>query len=280
MEDSASPRSTLILEAEKGTRDVSIKVYEAYRVREGHDPYAVLWEIRRHGQAFVREVLGKLYEDVLSGRSHARWLKLQEEERLFKAWIKDKFGAEHEGTIPLMREYRTWRTEHCPAELKTAESVYAVADQEVLEKAGREVADGVKPGVFDVDTWAHSLYGEQVTRHRKHPWALDVCVSVRVYRGRYYLIPYCERGSIVAGALDVMGEMEELEDFSYWNNTDPPESVPRPEWLWRGHVWETLTRHETWPEMLLLEVVSWQGWPQVSPAMEVAQRAVRRGDVI
>lgn len=247
---------------------MSTKVYEAYRIREGHDPFRVLWEIQRRGREGARQRLAKLYRDVLEGRSQEEHRKQQEQDKLFTAWLKEKHGDGERDHFSFLHEYYTWAHSECPPELKTSADVYAVSNEEILAAALSKKKEA--PGVFEVDCWARAQYGEQLTKHEKHPWALDVAVTVRTLDGRFYLIPYCEDSCLLSGILKFMETMEELEDFFYWNNTDPPDEVTEPEWEARGDVWYHFTGGDRWAEFLTLEIVSWMGWPEVSPLIEMA----------
>jgi hypothetical protein len=251
---------------------VSTKVYEAYRIREGHDPFSVFWEIQARGRENIRAKLRKLFDDVVAGTSHAEHLKNVEQDRLFKAWIKEKYGDDPEAEVPVFREKGTWQREHCPPELQRIAGTYAVDNDEVYEVGRRtkKVGSGETPNMFDVDGWAKMKYGEQLPRYEKDLWALDVSVTTHVLDGRHYLIPYCERSSLVGGALDFMKEMRALEDFSYWNNTDPDEDVTEEEWEARGNVWSYFTAENRWTNYLVLEVLSWGTWSETSPLLSIA----------
>lgn len=250
---------------------MSIKVYEAYRVREGHDPFSVLWEIQRRGRDGIREKLLKIFKDVASGRAHEQHLKIRQQKELFTAWFKEKYAEVSDlGKIPVFSARGEWAREHCPPELKPTEGVYSVANDEIFEKGKRpkKIGTDETPGVFDIDSWARVQYGEQLTRYEKDLWALDTSVTAHVRDGRFYLIPYCERSSLVGGSLDFVGEMEELEDYSYWNNSDPPDETTEKEWEERADVWSYFTSR--WTNYLTVEILSWGTWSEVSPMMHIA----------
>lgn len=248
---------------------MSIKVYEAYRVARGTDPFDLLWDIKRRAQAEARAKLAVRFHDILDGKSHTNHLRLQEQDKLFKAWLNEHHPDAESRDV--FRLYGEWGREHCPDELRTDGNVLSVSNEEVLRAGKREVGGGVKPSVFDVDMWMMKKYGEQLTNYQRNPWALDVAVTMRRYRNRFYLVPYCDRACLLRGTLDFMAEDERLEDFSYWNNTDPPDEVSSQQWAWRGTVWNDLTEHERWSEHLTLDIVSWMGWNDVSPALDVAR---------
>ena len=248
---------------------MSIKVYEAYRVAKGTDPFELLWDIKRQGQAAAKAKLTTIFRDILDGRSHTTHLQLVERNKLFDAWVREH--QEPDEKIDVLRLYSTWAREHCPEDLKIEKGVYAVGNEEVLAASKRTIEEGAKPGAFDVDDWMRMKYGEQLTKYQRDAWALDVAVTMRRYRGNSYLIPYCDRATIIGNVLEFMDDDPRLEEFGYWNNADPPEDVSSQKWAWRGTVWRALTQHERWGEYLTLEIVSWTGWGDVSPVMDVMQ---------
>lgn len=259
---------------------MSIKIWEAYRVRRGVDPFDLLWDLKRTGQEAARIRLKKIFDDVLDGRSHTEHLKFQQQDGLFKRWLREKHPEAADEKVPASRIvgwYQTWTREACPEELRIDKTVLAVGDEEVLECAGRDKGDGVRPGAFDVDQWMHRRYGEQLGSMRRSEWDLDVCVTMRRYRGRFYLVPYCDRVSILRGTLDYLGDDGRLEDFHYQNSTDPPEDVPSREWTWRGTVWWDLTQHDRWNEFVTIDIVAWDGWHLVSPMVDVLRERGGQG---
>ena len=251
---------------------MSIKIYEAYRLRRGVDLFGLLWEVKREAQRRIQERLKKIFMDVLQGRSHTAYLQLKEQEGLFKAWVHDKHKENSEKAYTLGL-YTKWVEEECPPEFRVEEGVFPVSNEEVLKVARPEGnwTEGIHPGVFDIDAWALAKYGEQLNHFQRNPWALDVCVTARRCRDRFYLIPYCERTSLLTGCLNFMENDERLDDFSYWNNSDRPEEVTSQDWTWRATVWNELTVPERWAEFLVLDILSWHGWSEVSPMIEIAQ---------
>jgi len=212
----------------------------------------------------------KTFHDILDGRSSDAWLKVEEENRLFAAWLKEH----HPDTdVPTkwVSLYREWIIEHCPPELKRLEDLMAVSDEEILKASKRTHVEGDKPGAFDIDSWMHKEYGKTLAEHTWDLWALDASITMRVYRSKYYLIPYCDRRCHLGGLLDFMADDKRLEDFAYWNNTDKPDEVSTQKWAWRRTVWNDLTKHERWKEFVSVDIITWPGWVDVSPMMEVAR---------
>lgn len=242
---------------------MSIKVYEAYRLKEGIDPFDLLAEFKQRGQALARERLAKIFYDILDGRSEESARRLLEQEALFQTWVR-KQGAS-EATLKL---YALWSKEHCPEELRPLEGVLPVSNKEILntDKPGRG-----KPDVFSIDAWMLNRYGETQKDLNVSRWALDTSITIRKYEDHYYIIPYCDRRCLLGGLLSFLAEDNRLEDYVYWNNADKPEDVSLEEWRERGNVWNELTEIDRWPSYLVLDIVSWTGWHEVTPMIEVAQ---------
>lgn len=254
---------------------MSTKIYEAYRVAKGVDPYEVFWDIKHRGQREAKRRLGQIFHDILDGKSREAWAKVEEENALFKAWVQNNH-PEAQG-LELLHLYRDWVKNERPIELRRPEDLLAVSDKEILEASGRDVPEDEKPTAFDIDSWMHKQYGETLTKREWDLWAIDVAVTVRKYRNRYYLIPYCDRRCHLHGVLDFMQRDERLEDFAYWNNTDKPDEVKNSDWVWRRTVWNELTDHERWKECLVIDIVSWMGWPDVTPMIEVMRTRHKQG---
>ena len=48
---------------------MSIKVYTAYRVQKGVDPFSLLWDLKRRGQEEAKKRLAMVFEDILNGKA-------------------------------------------------------------------------------------------------------------------------------------------------------------------------------------------------------------------
>jgi hypothetical protein len=107
--------------------------------------------------------------------------------------------------------------------------------------------------VFD---FLYMKYREQHTSALRNAFDFNASIVIRRHEGRYYLIPYSDMH--FREVFDFLAEDPDLEDFSCWNNTDPPEEFRRDggyeQWNARGAVWDTL--HERGDEYLVLDVVT------------------------
>lgn len=73
---------------------------------------------------------------------------------------------------------------------------------------------------------------------RRDPFfCVDCTVAVYVHEHYAYLIPFGE--SFVLKNINIKSD---IEDFSYWNNTDGPDHIPYEEWSVRGDVWREVLK--------------------------------------
>lgn len=80
-------------------------------------------------------------------------------------------------------------------------------------------------------------YRKQLPSIYRDTYTLDVSVALYPFKGRYYLRAFCEPISVVAGALDFLHELPELEDYHYQNSCDRPDAVSARDWARRRRVW-------------------------------------------
>lgn len=104
-------------------------------------------------------------------------------------------------------------------------------------------------------------YGDQLASTTRSIHNFDVSVVIHEHRGRYYLIPYCDMA--MARVLDFLKKHPDLEDFSYWNDSDHPEHVTRQAWLARGRTWDAIDK-AGWHDVLRLDIVSYSSLWRVS----------------
>ena len=141
-------------------------------------------------------------------------------------------------------------------------------DGEKSPKVAREHRDKGEPITpFICSQFVRKLYKDQLGDPRRHPFNFDVSVTVRKKGRRYYLIPYCDM--LVNKALDFLKEDVRLEDFSYWDNTDPPKGFTWASWRRRGRVWYPMLEHERWPEFLTIDIMDIDSFTFVEPSLEM-----------
>jgi hypothetical protein len=187
---------------------MSIKVYYAYRVKEGVDPFDLMFGIKKRGVVEAKKKLTAFYNAMLS----------------------------------------------------SPEQVNEIAEALNLESE--------KINFSMVGTWVGKLYRKQLSSFQRDPFHLDVVVTIRRHEGRYYLIPYNDRGTLVGGTLNFLDDHPDLEEYGYWNNTDEPEGMSEEEWEERRKVWEPLTDDEPWSQFLETQIISSDGWSNVDPGVD------------
>lgn len=60
-----------------------------------------------------------------------------------------------------------------------------------------------------------------------------------------------------------------VEDFSYWNNTDPPEEMTRARWEARGKQWNRVALDRGWQDRMTNVVLPRDGYEDMSLAYEL-----------
>lgn len=74
--------------------------------------------------------------------------------------------------------------------------------------------------------------------HRDPEVDFDFEIAILPYDGRVYGMVFSERSRWV----DLWMEKEEVEDFSYWDNSDRPDEVSEKDWKARRMVWDGILR--------------------------------------
>lgn len=78
------------------------------------------------------------------------------------------------------------------------------------------------------------------TGRRQPAVDFDFEVSLMPHKGRVYGIVFCEQGPWVR---EFMAQ-NWVEEFGYWNNTDPPEDMDEAEWDIRGEIWNDVLQNK------------------------------------
>ncbi len=237
---------------------MSTKIYDAYRVRPGFPLWSILFTIKREGQAAARARLAAAYRDILDGRAQALadWYKAVDAEIAASA---DRPGDR------LLKASDILLGEHTPAAGPRPRAALAVTTEQIL--ADLEAVEGAALGPVGVGMWVRQKYGAQLASRARSTWNLDVSVSVRELDGACYLIPHCDRVSLVGGSLDFLAEFTGLEAYGYWNNADKPDDVSDHEWDQRRDVWGRML--DRWSEYVSLDIVTFGSFHEVSPAAEM-----------
>lgn len=118
-------------------------------------------------------------------------------------------------------------------------------------------------------------YRDQRTSSYRNPFNFDVSVVIREYKGRLYLIPLCDW--MMRDVLDFLKEDPRLEDYSYWDNTDPPEEISRRAWKQRGKTWWEMDKGPQWRENLVITICDYPSFYLIDPYLDIQrERAAAR----
>ena len=133
-----------------------------------------------------------------------------------------------------------------------------------------DMAKGEPHTPSSVSRYLNKLYRNTLGKYTRDVTNFDVTVSVRKQNNRYYLIPYCD--ALVCDVLDFMKKDERLEDFSYWNNTDPPEGFSYAQWSRRGKIWEPMLEKDCFSDFITIDIMSWDAWIWVDPSTRMSKK--------
>lgn len=117
-------------------------------------------------------------------------------------------------------------------------------------------------------------YRKSTVSYQRDIFDFNVSITLREYEGSIYIIPYCDM--MMRNALDFLKDDPRLEDYAYWDNTDPPDDVPYEEFEARGKVWDALSDQKLWRSYLTLDLCSWEKYWNLSPEAQDLARAFAR----
>lgn len=118
--------------------------------------------------------------------------------------------------------------------------------------------------------FVHNAYRLQQSNPYRNEFNFDVSLGVHELRKRYYLIPYCDLR--MRKVLDFLKKESRLEDYSYWDNADPPNDLPYTKFKARGRVWDAIYK-AGWDNVLTLQICDVQSYYQVDPSYDEGLRA-------
>lgn len=120
--------------------------------------------------------------------------------------------------------------ERLDAEMIIADAV-SLHDEAV---AGSTLKKGRSPVSAAVNEY-FTAQREADPRHRDHdPHRFEAGFGFDSYTGHILMLPHCEQDAFMT-ALDAMPE---VEDYAYWDNTDPDPTVSEDDWEEREEVWD------------------------------------------
>jgi hypothetical protein len=201
-------------------------------VKKGHNVWDVMRDIRIKAEKRCRKILTDYYKALLKDF----------EDPKFRENIAKRIYA---GSRPGAPE----RTEE---------------QQKKNEEFALKRAQEGKWGFMEAHDFIYREYRLQRAGYEKNPFDLDVALAIRQKAGCFYLIPYSGSG-LLSGCLKFLDKHPALEDWHYQNQSDRPENITAREWKARERLWNYLMEDERWPDKLVLDIVTADGFERVDP---------------
>jgi hypothetical protein len=102
----------------------------------------------------------------------------------------------------------------------------------------------------------------------------DVNVALTWHATGFYLRVFCDRASLLGGALDFVRTHPDLEDFHYQNQSDPPSGVQPEEYEARARIWDEMSTPPgsgLFQNQLILEISSWGKFWHLDPWLDLTR---------
>lgn len=115
-------------------------------------------------------------------------------------------------------------------------------------------------------------YYDQLQSSERDIFHFDVSITFHQHKGRLYVLPYCDM--LMRKVLDFLKKDKRLEDFCYWNNTDPLEGVSDRQWKARGRVWDAIT--DNWDDMLCVDILDKSRFLSIDPWLETQRELSKK----
>lgn len=206
---------------------MSIKIYEAYMLRDKRQLWSVCRTIRTKAEKNVRKALSALYKIVIEDAGIT-------------------LGKEND-------PYKSVRS-------------YKVSNESLTP--------------LQASRFVRAEFAIQSTKLNRNEYDLSVCVAIREAQdGRILLIPYPGSG-FLSQSLRFMAKMPELRDYHYQNSSDRPSNIPARKWAERKRTWAPLLNDASWRDKLVLEIVSYNGWVDIDPAINDTWKTIQQSDKV
>ena len=112
------------------------------------------------------------------------------------------------------------------------------------------------------------------TSSLRSPYNFDVSVGFRHYKGRIYLIPYCDW--TMGKVLDFLKKDRRLTDFHYQNQTDKPNHISEKSWDRRRDVWNGMDEEGRFQDVLCLDICRFDMYWQFDPIHDLFKEILNR----
>jgi hypothetical protein len=124
--------------------------------------------------------------------------------------------------------------------------------KEIIKNNLRDIYN-IKPITTTVYDHALKVQNELINNVNKEilnmvcsPFDPDCNLCIYPYNSEFYARSFYDNTSlIVKNSLDFLGDMDKVEEFFYFNNTDKPDNISDEEWINRGEVWDNIMSPET-----------------------------------
>lgn len=107
-------------------------------------------------------------------------------------------------------------------------------------------------------------YCAQLESSERNEWDLSVQIAIWRAGRRCLMIPFSGSGYLRT-TLDFMRRHPDLENYSYWNNSDRPKKISAQAWQARKKTWNAVFDGGGWDDHLVLDIVSYNGFHRVDP---------------
>ncbi len=213
---------------------MSLKVYRAYKLRQPQHFWKTVAYMRQQATEAVRAQLRALYKEWMAN--------IDTTSEVYKKEF-EIYGSNPYVVSKYSKTEQRKRADHA-------------ARREIVRRIFREG------------------YKQSSVSSERDLFNFDVAITFRELDGEIYVIPYCE--SLLRDVLDFLDkDKRRFKEYHYQDQSDPPPitEVSTKEWAERKQVWETLSEYKRWPDYLVLDICSWNGWWQVDPGLEVTFEA-------
>lgn len=118
------------------------------------------------------------------------------------------------------------------------------------------------------------FYRISSTSSLRSPYNFDVSVGFRQYKGRIYIIPYCDW--TMSKVLDFLKKDRRITDFHYQNQTDKPKHISEKSWDRRGDVWNGMDKEGRFQDVLCLDICKFDMYWQFDPYHSLVEEILRK----
>jgi len=188
--------------------------------------------------------------------------------RLLWTWIRDTYERGEKEVANVLRSMYEIGVEN--VKVDSPEYQRALRNYEDEDLARLSVARDL----------VYKEYRTQANSSERNPYDFDVSLVIRELDGNLYLLPHCDM--MVRDVLNFLRRDTRIEDFSYWNNVDPPDDMRSGagyrRWKARGKVWDALEPNDNlarWRQFLVMEIMSANRYYQIDPYPAMTKRLRR-----